>query len=383
MKDRRNGRALLIVPRNRLSHLDEALSLAETAGYEVSAIIKTRHPKAVKKGFIDEVKRLAGELKPEAIIFYGDIRPSSSFILMRETGARVIDRVMLILEIFANHASSKEALLQIEAARIRHEIPLVRELIRRAKMGEFPGFLGPGRYAVDEYYRHLTRRLARIRRELEKIKSTRESRLRSRSRDGILHVAIVGYASAGKTSIFNLLTGEKKPVGPEYFTTLHPKHSALQRVSENYRLRKGFERGWNPTAVRDTKVVVADTVGFLRDVPPEIVEAFHATLAEIKYSDLIVFVVDVSEDLASVLEKLKAGIDVLARIGAIGIPMIIAANKVDLVEDWGERVKSLKDYISFLSLDAPIIPVSAKTGYGIDELADRIASQLIRGRPTG
>ena len=135
--------------------------------------------------------------------------------------------------------------------------------------------------------------------------------------------------------------------------------------------------------MRDTKVVVADTVGFLRDVPPEIVEAFHATLAEIKYSDLIVFVVDVSEDLASVLEKLKAGIDVLARIGAIGIPMIIAANKVDLVEDWGERVKSLKDYISFLSLDAPIIPVSAKTGYGIDELADRIASQLIRGRPTG
>ncbi|WP_131159531.1 GTPase HflX [Aeropyrum pernix] len=353
MKSRR--KALMVIPRLLERHLDEALALAETAGYDVARLWRNRHPRIIKKGLLDAIKDEARSSGAEALIYYGDLQPSSKFTVMRETGLNVVDRVMLILEIFALHASSREALLQIEAARIKHEIPLAREFVRRSKMGEYPGFLGPGMYAADQYLRHLRRRLVKIRRELDKMRSTREGRLSSRAKSGLKQVSIVGYASAGKTSLFNLLTGEDRPVGPEYFTTLQPKHS---------RITWGGVEG----------VLAADTVGFIRDVPPEIVEAFHATLAEVKHSDAIVFVIDAAEPPSDIEEKLHAGIDTLARIGALSAPMVIAANKIDALQppEIGERIALIEREASILPHSPPVIPISAKTGYGVDRLVRSI-----------
>ncbi|MCE4602740.1 MAG: GTPase HflX [Desulfurococcales archaeon] len=349
-------KAVLIIPRIMESHIDEALALAETAGYRIVWTTRTRHPRRVGRGLVEEVASRASEYGVEAVIFYGDIQPSSRFLLMKATRARVLDRVMLILEIFARHAGSREAKLQIEMARIRHEIPMVRELIRRSKMGEYPGFLGPGGYAVDSYYRHLTKRLARIRRELEELRRVRGQRFRSRSRSGMAHVSIIGYASAGKTSLFNRITGESKPVGPEYFTTLHPKHKAVN--------------------VRGSRIAFVDTVGFIRDVPPEVIEAFYSTLEEITMSDAAIFVIDSSEPVSYIREKLTAGLETLAKIGAHGLPIILAANKVDLVPpgELKNRIKLIEGLARDLSQGSieSIIPVSARTGQGINILLEAV-----------
>ena len=353
-------RSVLVIPRRFLRHLDEALTLAETAGYEVASIIRSRYEGRIRKGLLESISKSLEESGASTVIYYGDLKPSSAFILAKTTKAKIVDRVMLILEIFARHASSKEAQLQIEAAKIRHELPLVRELVRRSKMGELPGFLGPGKYAVDEYYRHLTRRLARIRRELEDLRSLRESRLKSRVKAGMFHIGIVGYASAGKTSLFNALTGHRRPVGPEYFTTLHPKY--------------GVVRGLGGPDGR--RVIAVDTVGFIRDVPPEIVEAFHATLAEIKYSDAIIFVVDASEPLREIVEKVRAGFQTLARIGAIGVPTIIAVNKVDIAGDPKAKLELASSIASRMPGYMGAVPTSAVTGEGLDLLKELLALTL-------
>lgn len=362
---RYQSRAVLAIPSRLFNHVDEALSLAETAEYKVESIVKVRVEGVIKKGTLEKLREALEKAEADVLIYYGSLKPSSAFTVMKELKVKLVDRVMLILEIFARHASSREALLQIEAARIRHEIPLIREFVRRSKMGELPGFLGPGRYAIDEYYRHLNRRLSRIRTELELIKRVRESRLEARRRHGMLHVAIVGYASAGKTTLFNRLTGLSLPVGPEYFTTMHPKHAAIRGLNSN------------------VKVVAVDTVGFIRDVPPEIVEAFHATLAEIKYADTIIFVVDVSEPLREIVDKVEAGFHTMARIGALGRPTLIALNKIDVAENLRAKVKELSRLASKYPGVEGVIEISAARGYGLSDLLDALKRSLNLAEPPG
>jgi len=352
------NKAYLIIPKRDSHALPEAVTLAETAGYQIARVWKSRYPNRVGRGLIAEIASHAEQDRPSVIIFYGNPQPSAVYKLMLETRTRVIDRVQLILEIFVKHAGSREAMLQIEMARIKHELPLVRELIRRSKMGELPGFLGPGRYAIDSYYRHLTSRLAKLRRELEKLRKLRSARIETRRHAGMLHVAITGYASAGKTTLFNKLTGLSKPTGPEYFTTLHPKH---------YRVR-----------VSGRDVVFIDTVGFIRDVPPSIIEAFYSTLEEVASSDSIIFVVDISEDFQSIREKLLAGFETLSRIGAIGKPIIIAANKIDLLseDELDERLSLIK--AEALALGAVrVIPVSAAKEVNVKRVAEDAVSAAL------
>ncbi len=343
-------RAYLVIPRVLEDHLDEAMVLARVAGYEVIRVWRSRYTWRLSRGLLEEIVKGISVDKPSTVIFYGDLKPSTVFQLVRKSKVKVVDRVTLILEIFAKHAGSREALLQIEMAKIKHELPLVREWIRRSKLGELPGFLGPGGYAIDSYYKHLTGRLSRIRRELEELRRTRRIRLESRRKLGMVHVAIIGYASAGKTTLFNALTGESKAVGEEYFTTLQPKHTAI--------------------TVNGTRIVFIDTVGFIRDVPPEIIEAFHAVLEEIKYSDAIIFVVDVSEDDSVVEEKVEAGFRILSRIEALGIPIIIAANKVDLVDGaiLELKLKFIENIVSRIIENPKIVPISATKHWGLDKL---------------
>ena len=348
--------ALLLIPRGEERFLDEALALAETAGYRVARVSRIRSPRRLGSGTLERVKAEAEEAGAGTIIVYGEPPPSTIYLLQRETGRRVIDRVMLILEIFLLHAGSREAKLQIEAAMIRHQIPILREYVRRAKMGEDPGFLGPGEYAIDRYRASLERKLVRIRRELESIRRGRRARLERRRASGMMHASIVGYASAGKTSLFNALTGESKPVGEEYFTTLHPKHKAVHYNGD--------------------RIVFVDTVGFIRRVPPEIIEAFHSTLEEIAYSDAIVFVVDASETLDDIGDKLTAGVDVLTRLGVLALEdrLVVAANKIDLLERGSleERIRYIEEAVEALVGRVPVVPVSARTRVGLETLLGEV-----------
>ncbi|ALL01267.1 GTP-binding protein [Pyrodictium delaneyi] len=362
-------RALLALPRRLTSWEErEAYALLETAGYTVVDVVRYRpisRSRLFSKAKLEELAEKAKPLRGDEearIIVYDELRPREYFRIVREARVDAIDRTLLILEIFALHAGSREAKLQIELARLKHQLPVIKEAIRLAKMRELPGFLGPGGYAVDAYYRYMVSRIARIRRELQELRRRREIERAKRRSAGLPHVAIVGYASAGKTTLFNKISGEKKPVGPEYFTTISPKVKA--------------------TSFDGLRFAVVDTVGFISRIPPEIIEAFHSTLEEAAYADLILYVLDVSEDEYVMTEKLSEGLDTLRRIGVVDRPMIIAANKVDLVRDRSdlERVLNLIEAMAesvYPGLQG-VIPVSAATSEGLGRLLCRVAT-LLRG----
>jgi GTP-binding protein HflX len=346
-------KAFLILSSKFYEHVDEAFVLADTAGYEVVGFKKFKGGKRITDNLIDIIKDNKNDLEFDTVIYYGDIEPSSMFKLEKETKIRMLDRVQLILEIFAQHAGSKEAMLQIEMARIKHDLPIIREYIRRTKLGELAGFLGPGKYGIDTYKKQLTSRLAKIKGELERLRKTEQERLLRRKELGMISIPIVGYASAGKTSLFNLITGESKPVGPEYFTTLFPKHKMIKY--------DGLE------------LAFADTVGFIRDVPPEVIEAFYSTLEEVTISDIIVFVVDITESEKDMKEKILAGTDILKKLNAINKPIVFALNKIDEVKSdkISSKANAIKETFPFIN---KIIPISAKKNIGIDNLLKEIIS---------
>jgi len=310
--------------------LSEALALVNSLKPRHVEVIKLRNTYRpdtrmyVRKGKLSELKNVVDGLSNNGygstkLVIYDTLYPRQVVNLMRELKVDVIDKIMLILEIFALHAGSKEAKLQIEMARILHQLPLIREWVRRAKLRELPGFLGPGAYAIDKYYQHLKSRLSRIRRELNSLRSRRELERSKRRALGFPHIAITGYANTGKTTLFNKLVGECKPAGPEMFTTLTPK------------AKRAYMGGLT--------AIVVDTVGFVRNIPAEIVEAFYATLEEVSSSDLALLVLDSSEGVDAVLTKLRSSLSTLSRIGYVGKPIVIALNKIDLCSDRGRKIE--------------------------------------------
>ncbi len=348
------GKAVLVVPRRRID-VEEARGLARTAGYDVVDIIavKPKSPFYIGRGKLSELKdAYDGDT---TLIVFDDLKPREAYGIIRETGLKVIDRTQLILEIFALHAGSREAKLQIELARIRHEAPLIREIINKRMLGELPGFLGPGRYATESYYRMMRRREARIRRELEEIRRRRALRRASRARRlRVPHVAITGYTNAGKTTLFNMLTHEYKPTGPQYFTTLSPKS------------KRGVLGG--------REYVFIDTVGFIENVPPNIIEAFYATLEEIIHADAIVLVFDASLGLEAVLRRLRSGLSILAEIGVSATPLVAVANKMDKASLSPEETMRYAAQVIRDNYDGPstVHVASALKGTGIGELGEKL-----------
>ncbi len=350
------SRALVIVP-CRCRDLGEVEALVKEAGYIPELIIRLRrHPDPrfyVGKGKLEEIKKLIEEHEIKKIIVFDVLKPRQVIGLMRELKIDVMDKVQLILEIFALHAGSREAKLQIELARLRHELPLIRDWIRRAKLGELPGFLGPGGYAVEAYYRFVQRRITKIRRELEELRKRRQREREKRRSRGLPHIAIAGYTNAGKTSIFNVLTKLTKPTGPEMFTTLSPKAAS--------------------TIINGRKVILVDTVGFIRDVPVEVIEAFYATLEEIVEADTVLLVIDISEEPDIMVDKVENSIKIMKELGVMGKPVVVAANKVDLVGDVNSRIHILEE-VSRANYEyiVDVVPVSAKTKFNIDALRDAL-----------
>lgn len=308
-------RALLVV---REDDLDEALELTRILHDSVDVVklpnrFKPSTSTYLTPKWVELIKEKLENGTYDKVYIYDVLIPRHVSYLMKELGVAVEDRVMLLLDVLAEHAGSKEAKIQIEMARLRHQLPLIRDWINRSKLGELPGFLGPGGYAVDAYYTHVRRRISRLRRELEKIRKIKDSERARREEKGLIHVAIVGYTNAGKTTLFNSLTGEKRATGPELLTTTSTKAKMVP--------------------INGLKVVFIDTIGFIKDIPPEIVEAFYATLKEISTSSAVILLLD-SSDREELFEmKLIESLKILTKIGYVGRPLLIALNKTDLVSE--------------------------------------------------
>ncbi len=339
---------LVVIPAKYRKYVDEEISLVKTvySNYSIEKIIvnKINKKQYISKRIIDLIKS-NGFSK---VVIMDILKPRHFIQLYRELGIEVKDRMQLILEIFALHAGSKEALLQIELAELRHRLPLIKEAIRYAKLGELHGFLGGGRYGYEKYYTMAKKRMARIRRELEELRRVRETRRRARSRLGLPHIALVGYTCAGKTTLFNYLTRQYKPVGPEPFTTLSPKASSV--------------------VYKGKKFIFVDTVGFVRDIPHEIIEAFYATLDEIVYSDVIVDIIDSSKSPDEVIVEIRETHKILKNIGVHGKPIVYALNKIDLVDK--EHIETIVDRLRSYDeeIGNNVITISAVKGTNVDKL---------------
>lgn len=324
----------------------EIAGLVETAGYLCVGLFKQlKRPRAhyfIGLGKVEEIKGFVEAQGVDLVVFEDYLTSRQVLSLEKVLKASVIDKFDLILNIFERHASSREAKLQIELARLKRKLPYVKLYAGERLREDHPGFGSSGAYIVHSTLGAMRERVRRLEDELESFE--RRVVLQGARRKEIGRVvAIVGYTNAGKTSLFNTLTGEGGKVKDEFFTTLRTKTASL-----------------------DGGIFVNDTIGFIRNLPPELVHAFRATLREIKSSDLILLVLDASEPLEKMMRKKAVCEEVMVRIGADRIPTILVLNKVDLCQDIAPKAGAIGGGIQ----------VSALTGVGVEELKRRIWAEL-------
>jgi len=334
---------------------EEALALSKTAGYEVSEVLRLpNHPNY--KYFIGEDKLSLISDRVKNLIVFDLPKPRQVLNIIKAfPKVRVVDKAQLILEIFALHAGSKEAKLQIEMAKLKHEAPLVREWVKRVRSGEQQGPLGAGMYEAESYFRLMKRRTTRIRRELLEIKERVDRQIYKQKEFGMPQIAILGYTNAGKTSIFNAITGLKMKVNDSLFTTMSPKRYAI--------------------SAKGRKVVLVDSVGFIRGIPPQIIEAFYVTLSEARYADGILLVADSSVAENRLVEMVGESFNIMRDIGVSGKPLIIALNKADKAKGIHDKVTLIKEKAcSIYSPIIDVIPTSAIKGTNLDKLMEALLS---------
>ncbi len=353
-----NKAILLIADDVGENRIREFQLLSEAGGYEViETIIQRRKPDSryyLGIGKLNEVETMVKALVPDAVITYHQLNPIQYVNLERRLRTKVIDRVLLILEIFEGRVGSKEAKLQIELTRLRLEIPRVREVIRFAKMGEQIGFYGGGEYAVEAYYRHMVRRASRIRRELETIRRRREMLVTRRKDYGLPQVALTGYTSAGKTTLFNKLTRENKYVDGKPFATL-----------DTYSRLVNFN-GIN--------AILTDTIGFIDDLPPLLIESFYATIAEVLNADLVLFMMDISDEYQEFSRKFLSSVGIFSDLGISKSKILPVLNKIDLANEL-----NIEDKVDLVKQEfSNYVMISAKAGIGINGLKGTIRGMLER-----
>ena len=338
--------------------MEELSALVETAGGETVGIVLQNRPSPDPRTFIGEGKVAEVQLYCEntgatMVIFDNDLSPSQMRVLTELLGVQVLDRCGLILDIFAQRAKTKEGRLQVELAQYQYLLPRLTgmwtHLERQAgTSGKGPiGSKGPGETQLETDRRHIRRKIDKLREDLEEVRRVRSTQRQRRQKNEIPVVAIVGYTNAGKSTLLNHLTGAGIPANNRLFDTLDTT-SRLLTVSDTL------------------DVVISDTVGFIRKLPHQLVEAFKATLEELEYADLLLHVIDVSnpewQQQAQVVENL------IRELGAGEIPRIDVFNKSDRLPA-GEIMPHGEDICS----------ISAKTGEGVDKLLEMIASRLDAG----
>jgi GTP-binding protein HflX len=326
--------------------LEELRLLAETAGVRIAAIVegKRQRPDATLfagSGKTQEIADIVGQLEVPLVIFNHDLSPAQMRNLTTKLNARVIDRTMLILDIFAQRAQSHEGKVQVELAQLKYlATRLVGQGIDMGQQKFAVGARGPGETKLELDRRKLDRRVHLLKERLEKLKHQRVVQRRSRNRANVLSVSIVGYTNAGKSTLFNRLTRANAYVADQLFATLDTTS------------RRMFAEGKG-------EIVVSDTVGFIRHLPHSLVAAFRGTLEETVQADLLLHVVDASN--ANCDAQIGEVNKVLAEIGAQHISQILVFNKIDLQGSPPSVERGECGRIAAVHL-------SAKTGAGLDEL---------------
>ncbi|MCX6651686.1 MAG: GTPase HflX [Methanomassiliicoccales archaeon] len=302
------------------------------------------------KGRFRALQELLKERDVEVLVINGDLKPSQHFNLENGLKKECLDRIGVVLDIFTSRAESRESKLQVELARLHYQVPLMREWVHSAKAGEHPGFLGAGEYTVDVYYNVIRRRIAQIEEELRGLARDGDLRRGVRQYKGFRAVCLAGYTNAGKSSLMRRLTGEEVLVADRMFSTL----------------------GTTTRRVGSTKVLLTDTVGFLRDLPHYMIESFRNTLRDIYTADLVILVVDSSEPLYDVNVKVGAVQDILGS-GVPGGRILVALNKCDVDPD---RMTDMMTIVNDLLDPLAVVPISAMTGEGVDSLMDVVSTYL-------
>ena len=338
--------------------MEELAALVSTAGGETAGVVlqnrATPDPRTfIGEGKVLEVQEYCQNVKATMVIFDNDLSPSQMRVLTQMLGIQVLDRCGLILDIFAQRAKTKEGRLQVELAQYKYLLPRLTgmwtHLERQAgTSGKGPiGSKGPGETQLESDRRHIHRKIDKLREDLEDVRRVRSTQRQQRRKNEIPVVAIVGYTNAGKSTLLTHLTGAGIPANNRLCETLDTT-SRLLTVSDTL------------------DVVISDTVGFIRKLPHQLVEAFKATLEELEYADLLLHVIDVSnpdwQDQAQVVENL------ILELGAGELPRINVFNKADCLPV-GEIIPHGED----------ICVISARTGEGVDKLLEMIDKQLDKG----
>lgn len=335
----------------------EALELCEAADYEVAKIIRqkilNRSKFGIGEGKLTELKEFSAKIKPDVIIYDEVLKPSQNYNLASSLKINILDRESLILEIFEKRSSSYESHLQIKLAQLRYEMSRAKEKVRLAKMGEQPGFMGIGMYEVDTYYNDIQNRMKNVKVKLAKAGKQRALHREARRRVGLKTISLAGYTSAGKTTLFNLLTGEGKEESPELFTTLSTT------------TRKIF--------IEKVPVLLSDTVGFISKLPAYMIEAFKSTLEELRYADVVMVVVDVSDSTQELKKKFRSCLKTLADLDVEQEKVIYALNKSDLISP--EEIVEKSETIGLVD-SKKWIPISSVTGQNVTKLLEIINKML-------
>jgi GTP-binding protein HflX len=353
---RARQRALLIAVAPDEADFSELRELLRTAGVAVAGELAQKRARPdpdryFGKGKLAELKRVVKEADANLVAVDDELVPRQERNLEQEIGVPVIDRTAIILDIFADHAGSAEGKLQVELAQLEYNLARMRGLwTHLERLGGGIGTRGPGETQIETDRRLARDRIAALKRRLEHTKSNRAVMRGERERAHLPTVALAGYTNAGKSTLLNALTGAEVGVRDRLFHTLDPT-------------TRSFEISGRP-------YLLTDTVGFIRKLPHQLVDAFAATLEETLRADLILHVVDASAPEEDLLEMTAAVDEVLAEIGAGDRPRVLVLNKIDLIDEDRRRELSFRH--------PRAVQVSAETGEGLDELHEAIEAQFLR-----
>ena len=334
------------------AHLHELSQLVETAGADVVGIVTQKRESPdpatyIGKGKVAELVELAYAEDADTVVFDDELTPAQSRNLEKQLGRTAITRTAVILDIFAQNAVSPEGKAQVELALLRYRLPRLRGRgIAFSQQSGVIGTRGPGETQLEVDRRRLVKRMLQLERELKQVTATRATQRAQRARGRRHEVALVGYTNAGKSSLLNALTGADVLAADRLFATLDPR-------TRQFALPGG------------ETILVTDTVGFIRKLPHELVEAFRSTLDSVHLAELIIHVVDgLAEDPYA---QIRAVDEVLSEIGAEHVPQLLVVNKIDAKSDARNLAQNLG-----------AVPISAMTGEGIPELLEILGNRLRR-----
>ena len=337
--------------------LAELRELARSAGVEVVDVVEQRRPRPdarflIGRGRLEDLVIRAFQEDVDLVIFDQDLTPVQARNLGERLDLRVIDRTQLILDIFAQHATSRDGKLQVELAQLKYRLPRLaqRADVSLSRLAGGIGGRGPGETKLEIDRRRVRERITRLKRDLGQLERQRAHRRARRSRRGLPVLSIVGYTNAGKSTLLRALTRTETRVENKLFATLDPASRRLRFPQDRY-------------------AIVTDTVGFIRDLPPQLVAAFHATLEELREADVFLHVVDASNP---ALERhIRAVRGVLEEMGLDRVPELLVFNKIDRLPP-GEGAR--------LARSIGACAISAEVGTGLGELIERAEAMLFESR---